>query len=291
MKRIDSFSGVLQWPMLIAGLLMTAGCGGGSTHPQGPSIVTTSLPDGTIGSSYSQTIQATGGVAPFTWSVTSGALPHSLALPGSAGNSVTISGTPDRVQSSVAFTIQVADGNGQLAKQPYTVNIKSSPTVAVTQSGAVQGAVEGNFLAFRGIPYAAPPVGNLRWRPPAAPASWQGIRNATSFGNRCPQTDFNNGVQGDEDCLTLNIYATNPPANSKQPVMVFSRRGEHIGQCPRLTVGSRSSTGRPRCDRGDDAIPPRTAGLLSRPVAHRRGGRLFWELRLDGHDRGPAMGA
>jgi para-nitrobenzyl esterase len=228
MKRIGGFSEVLSWSILVAGLVMTAGCGGGSTPPQGPSIVTTFLPDGTIGSSYSQTIQATGGVAPFTWSVTSGALPHSLALPGSTGNSVTISGTPDRVQSSVAFTIQVADANGQFAKQPYTVNIQSTATIAVTQSGAVQGVVEGNFLAFRGIPYVAPPVGNLRWRPPADPASWQGIRNATSFGNRCPQTDFNNGVQGDEDCLTLNIYATNPPANSKQPVMVFFHGGANI---------------------------------------------------------------
>lgn len=225
MKRIGGFSGVLQWPMLVAGLLMTAGCGGGSSHPQGPSITTTSLPDDAIGSPYSQAIQASGGIAPFTWSVTSGALPHSLALSGSTGNSVMISGTPDRVQSSVAFTIQVADANGQFAKQLYIVNIESSPTIAVTQSGAVQGVVEGNFLAFRGIPFAAPPVANLRWKPPAAPASWDGIRPATQFGNRCPQTDFNGGVQGDEDCLTLNIYSTNPPASSKQPVMVFFHGG------------------------------------------------------------------
>jgi para-nitrobenzyl esterase len=101
----------------------------------------------------------------------------------------------------------------------------STSTVVCTQSGQVQGAVEGEFRAFRGIPFAAPPVGNLRWRPPAAPASWQGIRSMTTFGNRCPQTDFNGGVQGNEDCLTLNIYATNPPANSKQPVMVFFHGG------------------------------------------------------------------
>jgi para-nitrobenzyl esterase len=228
-KKIAGFSGVLVWPILATGLLMTAGCGSGSTPPQGPSITTTSLPDGIIGSSYSQTIQATGGVAPFTWSVIFGALPHGVALPpGSTGNSVTISGTPDRVQASVAFTVQVADANGQSGKQPYTVNIKSTFTIAVTQSGAVQGAVEGNFLAFRGIPFAASPVGDLRWKPPVAPASWDGIRPATKFGNRCPQTDFNGGVQGDEDCLTLNVYAANPPASSKQPVMVFFHGGANI---------------------------------------------------------------
>ena len=100
-----------------------------------------------------------------------------------------------------------------------------STTVVCTQSGQVQGAVEGTNRAFRGIPFAAPPVGNLRWRPPAAPGSWQGVRNAASFGNPCPQTDYNGGVLGNEDCLTLNIFATNPPANSKQPVMVFFHGG------------------------------------------------------------------
>jgi para-nitrobenzyl esterase len=228
MKRIGGFSGVLQWRMLVAGLLMTAGCGGGSRHLQGLSIITTSLPDGTIGSAYSQTIQATGGVAPFTWSVTSGALPHNLALPGSAGNSVTISGTPDRVQSSVAFTIQVADANGQSGKQPFTVNIQSSPTIAVTQSGAVQGVVEGNILAFRGIPYAAPPVGTLRWRPPTAPAMWNGIRDASAFGNLCPQLDSNNQPAGNEDCLVLNVFIGQPAQAQKQPVMVFFHGGGNI---------------------------------------------------------------
>jgi para-nitrobenzyl esterase len=213
----------------LAAAVMLAACGGGSgATAQGPSIVTASLPDGTIGSAYSQSIQATSGVAPYSWSVVSGALPHSLMLPSSASNSDTILGTPDQVQSRVAFTIQVTDANGLSAKQPYSVSIKSAPTIAVTQSGAVQGVVEGNLLAFRGIPFAAPPVGNLRWRPPAAPASWQGIRTATTFGNKCPQTNFNNGSLGNEDCLTLNIYATNPPVSSKQAVMVFFHGGGEV---------------------------------------------------------------
>jgi para-nitrobenzyl esterase len=227
MKLIRRFSTALPWPIVIAGLLMIEACGGGSgnTPAQGPMIVTTSLLDGTIGSSYSQAIQGSGGASPFTWSVTAGTLPHNLVLTSSAGNSAMISGTPDRVQSSVAFTIQVTDANGKSGNQSYSVNIKSTPTIVVTGSGAVQGLVEGNFLSFRGIPFAAPPVGDLRWRPPAAPASWDGIRSATTFGNRCPQTNFNNGVQGDEDCLTLNIYMTNPAASSKLPVMVFFHGG------------------------------------------------------------------
>jgi para-nitrobenzyl esterase len=106
----------------------------------------------------------------------------------------------------------------------------STATVVCTQSGQVQGAIEGSYRAFRGIPFAAPPVGDLRWRPPAPPASWQGVRDATAFGNRCPQIDDSGAPLGNEDCLTLNIYAINPPAGSKQPVMVFIHGGaERVG--------------------------------------------------------------
>jgi para-nitrobenzyl esterase len=219
MKPMRHSSAAILWPLFASVLI--SGCGGSTNiPPQGPAIVTTSLPDGTIGSSYSQTIQASGGVAPFTWSVNSGTLPHGLGLPGSTSSSTTISGMPDRVQSSVQFAIQITDANGKSGTQSYTINIQGAPTIAVTQAGAVQGSENGNFLSFLGIPFAAPPVGNLRWRPPSPPASWDGIRSATSFGNRCPQ----NG-QGDEDCLTLNVYTTNPPPSSPLPVMVFFHGG------------------------------------------------------------------
>src|ERR1700759_3443180 len=58
-----------------------------------------------------------------------------------------------------------------------------------TDNGAVRGmAVAGSDVdAFLGLPYAAPPTGNLRWRPPQTPADWQGVRNATTFAPSCPQ--------------------------------------------------------------------------------------------------------
>jgi para-nitrobenzyl esterase len=100
------------------------------------------------------------------------------------------------------------------------------PTIVKTQSGTVQGVIAGDLIAFRGIPYAAPPVGDLRWKPPAPPASWQGIRDASSFGNICAQIDPNtHQFLGDEDCLTLSVFTSNPPPRVKQPVMFYIHGG------------------------------------------------------------------
>jgi len=122
-----------------------------------------------------------------------------------------------------------ACGGGAVGAPPPPSCV-STATVVCTQSGQLQGTVEAGYRAFRGIPFAAPPVGDLRWRPPAAPASWQGVRSATAFGNRCPQIDISGVLTGDEDCLTLNVFAVYPPTSSKQPVMVyFHGGGERMG--------------------------------------------------------------
>src|SRR5437773_694602 len=95
MLRITKLTGALS------ALAIVASCGGGAnTAPLPPtlSIITTSLPDGFVMFPYSQSIQSNGGVAPFTWSVSSGDLPHNLAVGNSSTNSVPISGTPDIAQ-------------------------------------------------------------------------------------------------------------------------------------------------------------------------------------------------
>src|SRR6202030_1601942 len=139
------------------------GCGGSSAPPSPPLITTVSLSDGTIGAAYTQSIHATGGTAPFKWSVSSGSLPHALTLSSSSSSSLTISGTPDTVQANVALSIQVCDVNGQTASQPFSISIKG--TTAQTQSGAVQGDLAGDVLGFRGIQYAAPPNGDRARHP------------------------------------------------------------------------------------------------------------------------------
>jgi len=80
--------------------------------------------------------------------------------------------------------------------------------------------------AFLGIPYAAPPVGDLRWKPPAAAAKWSGVRKATEFGAHCMQGkvfgDMNfRDAGGSEDCLFLNVWVPAKAAGAKLPVMVW----------------------------------------------------------------------
>jgi hypothetical protein len=88
------------------------------------SITTATLPDWMATFAYTQTVQATGGVSPFTWSVRSGSLPHGLLLANSSSNSVMIAGAPD-VAGATAFTIQVTDAKNRIATQAYSIQIKS----------------------------------------------------------------------------------------------------------------------------------------------------------------------
>jgi len=93
-------------------------------------IATPTLPNGAPGLAYSATIQASGGVGPYTWTVSDGALPHNLALDGGTGSSVTLAGTPDTVIQGQAFTIEVTDSSQQRAMQAYVVSIVQRDTLA-----------------------------------------------------------------------------------------------------------------------------------------------------------------
>ncbi len=80
-----------------------------------------------------------------------------------------------------------------------------------TQSGAVAGVAEGGVTSWKCIPFAAPPVGDLRWRAPQAPTLWSGVRAAATYGHDCMQLPFGGdaaplGTEPAEDCLYLNIW-------------------------------------------------------------------------------------
>ena len=102
----------------------------------------------------------------------------------------------------------------------------SPGTPVSTDAGAVAGVVSeanGDIMVFRGIPYAAPPAGDLRWKPPAPVAAWDGTLDAAEFGPRCVQGS-GQGADLSEDCLYLNIW-TQREKTEAQPVMVWVHGG------------------------------------------------------------------
>jgi para-nitrobenzyl esterase len=96
-------------------------------------------------------------------------------------------------------------------------------------TGVLRGVRHGATRAFLGVPYAAPPVGAARWKPPAAPERWSGVRDALAVGVQCPQAFSLAGPGGEEDCLFVNVWT---PAHAGDdglfPVMVWLHGGAFI---------------------------------------------------------------
>jgi para-nitrobenzyl esterase len=122
--------------------------------------------------------------------------------------------------------------------------VAATPTQIRIDSGIVEGRVDDGVLSFKGIPFAAPPLGNLRWRPPQPVQPWDGVRDAKDFGHDCMQKPFPGdaaplGNEPSEDCLTLNIWR--PAAKAKKlPVMVWIYGGGFVngGSSPAVYSGT-----------------------------------------------------
>jgi len=116
----------------------------------------------------------------------------------------------------------------------FALHAQQAPTVKIA-SGTLRGVTEGDVSIFKGIPFAAPPVGEFRWRPPQPVEPWEGVRDASEFGPNCAQAGWGAApatiAEGSsEDCLYLNLWK---PAETmsvaKLPVMVWIHGGAFVG--------------------------------------------------------------
>jgi para-nitrobenzyl esterase len=106
---------------------------------------------------------------------------------------------------------------------------RSGSCLASTISGPVEGLDKGGVCAFLGIPYAAPPVGDLRWKPPQPPSPWSLLVAQTPPSN-CPTIQLPQRVlSGNENCLTLNVWVSNPRQGQPAPVLVWLHTGAFFG--------------------------------------------------------------
>jgi len=162
--------------------------------------------------------------------------------------------------------------------------MKQNRVLVETKSGRLQGIYEDELYVFKGIPYAAPPVGELRWMPPQPVKPWSGTRSAEEFGPICPQDTTPTPVPGRkpseepqcEDCLFLNVWT--PAADSgKRAVMVWIHGGAFIH-------GSGSTPNNP------GKTLPNRGGIVLVTINYRLGPLGFLHLKHVTDDRIPSTG-
>lgn len=158
----------------------------------------------------------------------------------------------------------------------------NDPEARKTTEGWVKGNLDGTVWSFRGIPYAAPPVGTWRWKPPQKPRCWSDIRDARDFGPTCLQLDdTTKQIVGDEDCLTLNVWSpTQATPDKPLPVMFFIHGGGNVQGSSRETLpgGKLVYNGKNLAERGNVVVVSinyrlGALGYLAHPALSQESGR------------------
>jgi para-nitrobenzyl esterase len=125
----------------------------------------------------------------------------------------------------------MADDSGTATGHDAGAGSEGSATHVTIADGQLEGVVDGETRKFLGIPYAKPPVGELRWKLPQKNDKWSGVRDASMFGARCAQiasATLMNAASEDEDCLYLNVWTPAAAAKQPLPVMVWIHGGGNV---------------------------------------------------------------
>jgi para-nitrobenzyl esterase len=129
--------------------------------------------------------------------------------------------------SSILLIVLILLSTIAVSCAPASVPIKDPIKI---DTGLISGTTIGDLHVYKGIPFAAPPVGDLRWKPPQPAASWQGVKECTEFGSAPMQyssTTFPTYAKPSEDCLYLNVWTPAKTSGDKLPVMVWIYGGAY----------------------------------------------------------------
>ena len=140
---------------------------------------------------------------------------------------------------AVSFTVAALAGSvGSDAPWSEPLSAQTPSCVARTASGDLEGVLRGGTCVYLGVPYAAPPVAALRWKPPQPRIPWApAVLNATGTAPACPQINPAGAMVGVEDCLTLNVWVpANPTTTERPPVLIWLHPGSFLGASSSLAA-------------------------------------------------------
>merc|ERR1711936_260410 len=133
---------------------------------------------------------------------------------------VKVKGEEEATVETIRDDVETVGGVWGRVRDPESplVHLQGLGSLRGSQSHARSGPA---YFQFLGVPYAAPPVMALRFRPPAPALAWEGVREATTFAPKCPQNPPGGKLEGSEDCLYLNVFARHLNPEAKRPVIVY----------------------------------------------------------------------